>query len=79
MKIEFETFRQLNDSYTVNQLKVNEPSVINFLSYRKYSVNIELVEETKEVLIERLEKLLIENTGFNRRRVIQQEIEKLKK
>ena len=53
-KIEFETFRDLKNSYTLNQLRREEPSNVNFLDYRKYKVTIELIDEPKEVLIERL-------------------------
>jgi len=78
MKIEFETFTDLSSSYYVNQLKKEDPSCINFLSYRKYKVTIELVEESKEDLIKRLESLdTIHN--FNRRTMVANEIKKLSK
>jgi len=77
MKKEFETFKNLSQSYFVDQIKKNEPSSINFLDYRKYKVTIELVEESKDILIQRLENLLVETVGFNRRQIIKDEIKKL--
>ena len=65
-KIEFETFRDLNNTYFVSQLKQEEPSNVNFLSYRKYKVTIELVEESNEKLIARLEDLLKKSIGYNK-------------
>ncbi len=56
--ITFETFRNLFDgSYWIDQIKTENPSNINYLSYRKFKVTIELIDEPKEVLIERLESL----------------------
>ena len=77
-KIEFETFRNLKDSYTVNQLRGGEPSCVNFLQYRKFKVSIELIEEPRDVLIERLEKLLKESVGYNKREMIRKELERIK-
>jgi hypothetical protein len=76
-KIEFETFRSLENSYTLNQLKKEEPSNINFLEYRKYKVTVELVEEPKEVLIQRLEGLRKETRGYDKNQRLKKEIELL--
>lgn len=76
-KIEFETFRNLENSYTLNQLKKEEPSNINFLEYRKYKVTVELVEESKEVLIQRLEELRKETRGYDKNQRLKKEIELL--
>ena len=65
-KIEFETFRDLDNTYFVSQLKQEEPSNVNFLIYRKYKVTIELVEESNEKLIARLEDLLKKSIGYNK-------------
>jgi hypothetical protein len=73
----FETYRNLDNNYFVDQLKMNEPSCINFLSYRKYKVTIELIEEPKEVLIDRLNELA-KGASFNRRQMIEPELKKLK-
>lgn len=66
-KIQIETFKDFSSSYNVNQLKINEPSNVNFLSFRKYKVTIELIEEPKEVLIERLEDIFKKSNGINSR------------
>jgi hypothetical protein len=73
---QFETYRNLDNNYFVDQLKVNEPSCINYLSYRKYKVTIELIEEPKQVLIERLLELK-KDSSFNRGQIIQAELKKL--
>lgn len=78
-KIEFETYRNVLDKYTVNQLKMELPSAVNFVSYRKYKVSIELIEEPKEVLIERLTKMLSETTNWHVKSMINLEIYKLNK
>ena len=78
MKIQtFETFRNLEDSYWENQIKCQEASNINSLNYRKFRVTIELIDEPKEVLIERLEKLL-EESVYNRSSTITKEIALIK-
>lgn len=73
----FETYRNLDNNYFVDQLKVKEPSCINFLSYRKYKVTIELIDEPKEVLIDRLLELA-KRANFNQRQMIESELKKLK-
>jgi hypothetical protein len=78
MKKEFETYSNLENSYTLNQLKKDEPSNINFLEYRKYKVTVELVDEPKDILLGRLEKLLEESKGWNKTKRIKSEIDKLK-
>lgn len=79
MKIQFETFKNISDSYTLNQLKKESPCNINFLEYKKYRVTIELVEEPKEVLIERLQELMQkEGKGYTKRERILKEIKKIK-
>lgn len=70
---EFETFKDLRSSYIVNQLRLDKPSCINFLSYRKYKVTIELVEETNEELIERLRSIDTEN-NHHRKTMVDNEI-----
>jgi len=76
-KIEFETFKDVSSSYTISQLQSGNPSCINFLSYRKYKVTIELIEEDKDVLIDRLMNLDHDN-NHHRRSMIDNEIKKLK-
>lgn len=76
-KIEFETFRNLENSYMLTQLKKDEPSNINFLEYRKYKVTVELVDEPKEVLIKRLEDLKKETRGYDKNQRLKKEIELL--
>lgn len=78
-KIEFETFRNVLDNYTVNSLKMELPSAVNFVSYRKYKISIELIEESNEMLIERLTKMLNETTNWHVKSNINAEINKLKK
>jgi hypothetical protein len=74
----FETYRDMSSSYWENQVKSNEPNNINFLSYRKYKVTIELVKESKDVLIERLEVLLKDSKGYNNTERLKKEIAKFK-
>ena len=76
-KIEFETFRNLENSYTLDQLKKDKPSNINFLEYRKYKVTVELVEEPNEVLVKRLEDLRKETRGYDKNQRLKKEIELL--
>lgn len=73
--MEFETFRDLENSYTLSQLKKDEPSNINFLEYRKYKITIELVDEPKEVLIKRLEDLRKKTRGYDKNQRLNKEIE----
>lgn len=76
-KIEFETFRNLENSYTLSQLKKDKPSNINFLEYRKFKVTVELVDEPKEVLIKRLEELRKETKGYDKNQRLKKKIELL--
>jgi len=78
IKIEFETFRDVT-GYTVSQLKQPEPCCVNFLSYKKYKVIIEEVEESKEVYIKRLDELLEKATNYRTKDLIFDEIKKLQK
>lgn len=75
--VTFETFRNLLDgSYWIDQIKTKKPSNLNFLSYRKFKVTIELIDEPKEVLIERLESLKTDRS-YNRNERINKEIQRL--
>lgn len=78
-KIEFETYKDVMGSYSVSQLKQSEPSGINFLSYKKYKITIEEVEESKEVYIERLKDMLEKANTFRTKDSISNEIKKLEK
>jgi len=78
MKTEFETYKTIS-GYDISNLKREEPSSVNFLSYRRTKITIELIEESKEVLIDRLENMLSETTGFTSRQRIIDEIKKLSK
>lgn len=54
---DFETFRELS-SYAISELKRDEPNCFNGeISYRKYRIAVELVDEPVEVLQERIQKL----------------------
>jgi hypothetical protein len=56
-KIEFETFLPLS-GYARNNMTVSEPSSFNGnCRFRKYRVTVEEIEEPKEVLAARLQKL----------------------
>lgn len=60
-----ETFRRL-DEYTINQFQNDNPSVWNSeVSVRRYRITIEEIEEPKEVIIERLQKLYNETTNHH--------------
>lgn len=55
--ISFETFRKIG-SYTIDNLKQEKADCFNGLvSIKKYKVTIELIEEPKDVLSERLQEL----------------------
>ena len=56
-KTEIETFRDIRGWFLDNLIQ-KEPSCFNsILSIKKYRVTVEEIEEPKEVLIERLQKL----------------------
>jgi len=76
-KIEFETYRDVTSSYSIAGMKSENPSAINFLSYKRYKVTIEEINEPKAVLIKRLKKLLRETKGFNQCSSIKNEIKRL--
>jgi hypothetical protein len=75
-KIEFETFREIG-SYEISNLTRKEPSSINSLSYKKYKVTIQLIEEDNEVYISRLRELMAKQIGYTRQQRINEEINKL--
>lgn len=77
-KIEFETFREFG-KYDVSQMKWDDPSSINFLSYKRYKVVIEEIEEPIEILIERLENMLTNTDCYKKQSMIRNEIERLKR
>ncbi len=77
-KIEFETFRDIS-SYEVGNLKRDKPSSINFLSYKKFKITIEPIEESNEVYIERLNNMLLVADGYNEKTRINAEIKRLEK
>ena len=76
-KVEIETFRDITSSYSINELVKKEPSCINFLQYRKFKITIEEIPEPKNVLIERLRSMLNNDSGHNRKNMINQEIKRL--
>jgi len=76
-RIEFETYK-IVDGYQLESLKKEEPSCINFLSYRKTKVIIEPIIESNEVYIKRLEKLLTKTNSHRISTMIENEIKKLK-
>jgi hypothetical protein len=76
-KVQFETFRDLTQAYSVSEMKKSEPSYINFLSYRKFKVTIESIEESKEIYLQRLNAMLDVATGYNNRQRIKDEIKRL--
>lgn len=55
--ISFETFRKIG-LYDINNIKKEKPSCFNsIVEFKKYKVTIEEVEESNDVLAERLQKL----------------------
>lgn len=57
MNISFETFRKI-DTYEINGLTQKEPSCFNGdVRIHKYKVIVEPINESKEILAERLQKL----------------------
>lgn len=73
----FETFKVIGP-YDLNQLQKEEPSCVNFLSYKKTRVTIEEIVESNEVYIKRLGDLLDKTIQFRQREMIKDEIKKLK-
>ena len=60
-----ETFRQVGD-YELGNLLAREPSCFNaIVSFRKYKITIELVDEPNEVLAKRLQKLWDECDNYH--------------
>jgi hypothetical protein len=76
-KIEIETFKNMDSSYNVQNIIKEEPSAVNFLSYRKYKVTIEEIDEPKSVLIDRLKSLITPITGYTKKSMIDKEIKRL--
>ena len=63
--ISFDTFRKIG-SYEQDNMKSKEPSCFNGLvNIRKYKVTIELIEESNDILAERLQKLWDECDNFH--------------
>jgi hypothetical protein len=55
--ISFETFKKIG-TYEISNIKKDEPSCFNsIISIKKYKITIEEVEEPKEILAERIQKL----------------------
>lgn len=76
-KIEFETYKNLTSD--MHSLRKDNPSCINFLSYRKTKVTIEEIDESNEVYVERLTELLKTANGFTVQSRIKDEINRLSK
>lgn len=76
-KIEFETYIKIFNEIT--SLKKDEPSFINFLSYKRTKVTIEEIEESNEIYIDRLTKMLEKADGWSNKSRIQDEITRLTK
>ena len=59
----FETYRPI-EQYAINNIKQDYPSCFNgMVRVKRYKVTIEGIEEPKEVLCERLEKLCTAQSG----------------
>jgi len=76
--ISFETFRNVTTFYYTKELTEKEPSCFNsMVRIKKYRVTIEEVEEPKEVLCERLEKLWREADNWHNRKSLEDVAESL--
>jgi len=65
MKTEFETYRQIGN-WEIGKLEQLEPSCFNgMVRFRKTKITIEPIEEDKEVLAERLQKLWDESDNHH--------------
>tara|TARA_R110000782_G_C14534218_1_gene382853 strand:- start:67 stop:306 length:240 start_codon:yes stop_codon:yes gene_type:complete len=71
------TYKNMTDSYNVNNIIKNKPSAVNFLSYRKYEITIEEIDEPKSVLIDRLKSMITPITAYNKKSMINEEIKRL--
>ena len=61
----FETYRPI-EQYAINNIKQDYPSCFNgMVRVKRYKVTIEEIEEPKEVLCERLEKLWCESDNYH--------------
>lgn len=64
-KIEFETFRKIND-YNIKNLTQEAPDCFNgVVSVKKYKITVEEVKEPVEVIQERIQKLYDENKNYH--------------
>jgi hypothetical protein len=76
-KLEFETFRKIN-SYNLSQWEQKEPDCFNgVVSVHRYRVTVELIEEPKEVIIERLKTLWRNTDNYHHYRPLQDAAKKL--
>lgn len=63
--VSFETFKKIG-SYEQSNLLFKEASCFNgFVNIRKYKITIELIEESSEILAERLQKLWDECDNYH--------------
>ena len=77
-KVSFETFREFSE-YEKRNLTQKEPSCFNgIVRIRKYKITIEHVEESNEVLAERLQKLWDDaNYNWHHYQPLQEEAKKI--
>jgi hypothetical protein len=60
-----ESFRSVGD-YELNNMRHSEPSCFNgIVSVRRYRITVEEIEEPKQVIAERLEKLWVESDNHH--------------
>lgn len=76
-KIEFETYKNMHNE--VSSLKKDNPSHVNFLSYKKTKITIEEIEESNDTYIERLTEMLKTANGYTSTQRIKEEITRLQK
>jgi hypothetical protein len=78
MKQEIITFRNMDD-YSLGNLKQQEPSCFNsIIRVIKYKITIEEIQEPKELICERLEKLYVECDDWRNREALDSVAKKYK-
>ena len=77
MQKKFETFREISD-YAIRLMIDEAPSCLNGkVNVKKYKVTIEEIEEPKEVIAERLQKLWDQCTNWHHRQPLRDEAAKI--
>ena len=78
MKKTFETFREISDYQTQNMIE-EQPSCFNGnVHVKRYKITIEEINEPKEIIAKRLQKLWDESSNFHHWKPLKQAAKKIK-